>query len=163
MTLPSPCRPLPSCVLFLDVDGVLNGHDFDNSAQSNRVRPDCVERLNRVLDATDAQIVLSSAWRYMVLGGAMTLEGFGYMLRTHGVRAGRLFGLTAKDENNGPDERGRLIRAWLAEHPHVTRYAVVDDMQLGFEGMPVVRTDGARGLTDSDADRLIELLRGGAQ
>lgn len=150
-------------ILFLDIDGVLNGHDFDHGAQSNTIRRDCVERLNRVLDEAGAQIVLSSAWRYMVLCGAMTLDGFGYMLRSHGVRSGRLIGLTGKDTQvegqAGEEERGRLIREWLAEHPEVTRYAVVDDMQLGFAGMPIVRTDGARGLTDADAEALVALLK----
>lgn len=145
-------------VLFLDVDGVLNGHDFDHSAQSNVIRRDCVKRLNRILDETGCQIVLSSAWRYMVLMGAMTLDGFGYLLRSHGVRAGRLIGTTAKDETGGVDERGKQIKAWLAEHQAVTQWAVVDDMALGFDGMPIVRTDGARGLQDADADRLIEML-----
>jgi hypothetical protein len=151
-------------VLFLDMDGVLNGHDHDEGAESNTLRPDCVARLNRVLAETGCSVVMSSAWRYMVLNGAMTLSGFGYMLRTHGIRVpGRLIGTTGRDtQTEDPDERGRQIKAWLAEHPEVTRYAVVDDMALGFEGMPVVRTDGARGLTDADADALIALLRGRA-
>lgn len=149
-------------VLFLDIDGVLNGHEFDRAAESSTIRPACVKRLNRVLRETRCAVVISSAWRYMVLGGGMTLMGFGYMLRTHGVAiVGGLLGTTGRDtQTEDPNERGRQIKAWLAEHPEVTRYAVVDDMQLGFEGMPIVRTNGAEGLTDNDADKLIELLGG---
>ena len=146
-------------VLFLDMDGVLNGHDYDPKAESCTIRPACVARLNRVLDETGAVVVLSSAWRYMVLLGAMTLDGFGYMLRTHGVRKCRIIGTTAKDTQvEDPEERGRQIRAWLDAHPEVTRYVVVDDMKAGFSGLPIVRTDGLVGLTDADADAIISSL-----
>lgn len=148
--------------LFLDIDGVLNGHEYDPEAESNTLRRDCVARLNRVLAETDCAVVLSSAWRYMVLNGAMTITGFGYMLRTHGVRIrGGLVGTTDRDtQTEDPGERGRQIQAWLAAHPEVTRFAVVDDMREGFEGLPIVRTDGRCGLTDADAEALIALLRG---
>ncbi len=33
------------CVLFLDIDGVLNGHEFDPLAESSGLRRDCVEPL----------------------------------------------------------------------------------------------------------------------
>jgi len=72
-------------VIFLDIDGVLNGHEFCEHAKSCGINPECVCELNRIIAATDAKIVLSSAWRYMVHGGALTLKGFEYMLRTHGV------------------------------------------------------------------------------
>lgn len=39
-------------VLFLDIDGVLNGHEFNAEAESNTLRRDCVERFNRVRQIT---------------------------------------------------------------------------------------------------------------
>ena len=161
VTIATPKRDAShAAVLFLDIDGVLNGHDFDELAQSSSIRTACVARLNRVLAATACDVVISSAWRYMVLNGAMTLSGFGYLLRTHSVRLNApLLGTTGRDtQTEDPAERGRQVQAWLAEHPDVTRYAVVDDMALGFAGMPFVRTDGTKGLTDEDAERLIGLL-----
>lgn len=147
-------------VLFLDIDGVLNGHEYDREAESSTLRPALVARLNRILAETDCAVVLSSAWRYMVLNGAMTLNGFGYLLRTHGVRiGGGLVGATGRDpQTEDPEERGRLIQAWVTAN-RVERFAVVDDMAGGFTGLPIVRTDGARGLTDADADALIALLK----
>jgi hypothetical protein len=153
-------------VLFLDIDGVLNGHEYDPLAASCGLRPDCVARLNRVLDETGCEVVLSSAWRYMVLMGALTLSGFGYLLRTHGVRnlGTRLVGTTGLDtQTEDPTERGRLIVAWLMEQVGVAQAVVVDDMPiLGPETahLDFVQTDGKTGLTDADADRLILLLRG---
>lgn len=146
-------------VLFLDIDGVLNGHEYDREAESSTLRPALVARLNRVLRETGCAIVLSSAWRYMVLNGAMTLNGFGYLLRTHGVRVGAsLVGATGRDpQTEDPEERGRLIQAWVTAN-RVERFAVVDDMQGGFTGLPMVRTDGKAGLSEADTDALIALL-----
>lgn len=148
-------------VLFLDIDGVLNGHFFDRAAESSTINPACVARLNRVLAETRCSIVISSAWRYMILGGAMTLRGFEYMLRTHGVHCvGGVIGHTRADTSPGSDyeERGRQCREWLKDHPEVKTFACVDDAQVGFSGLPIVRTDGAKGLTDEDAAALIGLL-----
>lgn len=151
-------------VLFLDIDGVLNGHEYDPEAKSCSINPECVRRLNRVLDATGCEVVLSSAWRYMVLGGAMTLSGFGYLLRTHRVRnlGARLVGTLPADEGQvDPGERGRLAVAWLMGQVGVRNAAMVDDLDVihGVDTpMPLVRTDGTKGLQDADADRLISIL-----
>lgn len=163
-------------ILFLDIDGVLNGHEWDDEAQSCNIRRECVAHLNRVVRETGCRIVLSSAWRYIVHGGAMTLRGFGYMLRTHGMLAGcgaanLIVGLTRKDDESvdpldlKEDERARQIKDWLATAVGMigvepAAFAAVDDEEQGFalHGIPAVITDGKRGMTAADADRLIELL-----
>jgi hypothetical protein len=157
-------------VLFLDMDGVLNAPG-DYAPGCALVRPVLAARLQRVLDATGAEVVLSSAWRYQVLLGACTLKGFEHLLRTHGIRC-RLVGVTDKDNDaqveatggatNG-DQRSGQIRRWLAAfRPDVTRWAAVDDSMLDLGAAHYVGTDGARGLQDEQADRLIALLRGRA-
>ena len=156
-------------VLFLDIDGVLNGHTYDESAESNTIDPECVAHLNRVIRDTDCAIVISSAWRYMVLKGAMTLRGFEYLLRTHGVHAvGRVTGVTAEGEESGvgpaddePGSRLSLIRAWLYNAAHSGPWAIVDDMFLGNSdvGHHCVQTDRRQGLRAEDARRLIATLR----
>jgi len=148
-------------VLFLDIDGVLNGHYFDREAESSDIRPSCVAVLNRVLKVTGCSLVISSAWRYMILGRDLTVRGFEYLLRTHGVRCvGGVVGHTRADRGVGEyRERAEQIREWLADHPEVERWAVVDDMAEDcFPGMPFVRTDGKVGLEDKHGDALIELL-----
>lgn len=167
-------------VLFLDIDGVLNGHEWDDEAQSCTIRRECVKHLSRVIRETGCKIVLSSAWRYMVHGGSMTLQGFGYMLRTHGLIApggtiNLIVGMTDKDaEPCAPGvtdvgERGRQCRAWLdywnglgmAVVP-VGSFAAVDDEDHDFaaSGIPAIITDGRTGMTEQDADRLIQILQG---
>lgn len=160
-------------ILFLDIDGVLNAHEWDAEVMCGQIHPDKVDRLNRVLRATGARIVLSSAWRYIVHRGEMNLMGMEWLLRSHRVLADRLVGVTAPDSmvrrpyrgdpatwTPAPDERGPQISRWLRENGGMARpYAVVDDLDLGISacGHPFVRTDGKVGLTDGDADRLIRL------
>jgi hypothetical protein len=152
-------------LLFLDIDGVLNGHEWVSEAQSCDIRRDCVLRLNRILWETGAEIVLSSAWRYMIHGGAMTLSGFSYMMRTHGLIAqAKIVGLTCTDEEI-PDRGGQIAR-WLEQHGRPVRYVVLDDDDFDVISSkqdrynhPFVKTNGNVGLADNDADRVIELLR----
>lgn len=162
-------------VLFLDIDGVLNGHEYNPDAGSCLIKRDCIQRLNRILRETGAKIVVSSAWRYIMLTTeesppAMTMVGFEYMLRTHGASSVDLMGMTGSDEefgwsmeNNVP-VRGKQIRRWLADHrPHfeIDSYCVLDDDDLGISELHsecFVRTDGRVGLTDENADDVIAVL-----
>jgi hypothetical protein len=159
--------------LFLDIDGVLNIHESHPEVLCGQIHKDKVALLNDVLRATDAKIVLSSAWRYIVYRGEATLAGMDWLLRSHGVLAGRLVGITREDTMVRPpvydghretwplaDERGQQITDWIAVREYQS-YAVVDDLDLGItaSGHPFVRTDGGVGLTRADADKLVELLR----
>lgn len=151
-------------LLFLDIDGVLNGHDWSDQAKSCLLRKDCIKNLNKILENCEPAIVLSSAWRYMIAGGALTLQGFEYLLRTHGVSEKiNIVDITPSDENI-PD-RGEQITKWLEENSSFGKakkhYVVVDDLDLGIsaEGHPFIQTDGEVGLTETDADRIIELLK----
>ena len=146
-------------LVFLDMDGVLNGHDYNNFAKSSTILRGAVDNLNCVLTETGAKIVLSSAWRYMLIGKAMSLRGFDYLLRTHGVVADRLVGATCADEE--VKERGWQIQAWRRVHDHRGPYVVIDDMDLCISSLHeghFVQTSGEIGLTDSDADAAIAIL-----
>jgi hypothetical protein len=152
-------------ILFLDIDGVLNGHDYLEECRSSKIDRACVQQLNRILKETDARIVLSSAWRYQIHGHAMTLNGFQYMLQTHGI-VGSVNGcfeviqdLTCRDEDI-PDRRDQ-IAAWLAHNSGGKQYVILDDIDFGFAeaGMNFVQTEPTIGLTEADADRVIALFR----
>lgn len=157
----SPKRPL----LFLDIDGVLNGHEqFNAQVGSSVIQAQAVNLLNLVLKHTDSQFVLSSAWRYLVHRNEMSLSGLSWLLRSHGIYD-RLVGVTRMDtmvtpERPVPDERGVQITEWLKTHQHCGLYAVVDDLDLGISdsGHPFVQTDGKVGLTVKQGAKLIGLL-----
>lgn len=171
-------------VLFLDIDGVLNNLKILTEAGCSGIDPQCVRELNRIVAVTGCRIVISSSWRYLIHCGAMTLTGFWQMLRTHGMsnggRGNPFIGLTRKDEdeidpaNPNYGERAQQCYEWLrgisGEHndeaervPVISAFAALDDEDHEFaaHGIPAVITDGRKGLTAEDADRLIALLAAG--
>lgn len=114
-------------VLFLDIDGVLNDHQYNPRSKSNTLLPRQVKHLNTIIDAVAPAIVIASAWRYMINGGAITTQGFNYLLRTHGVDARvNVIGTTAPDESI--PRRDDQILEWIAVHQLIVPWAVVDDL-----------------------------------
>jgi hypothetical protein len=152
-------------IIFLDIDGVLN--DFEQSWSPTRnyrpeILPRCVKALNRIVDEARASLVLSSAWRNLILAGHMSVSGFGVMLRTHGVR-GELLGHTRADI--GDEERWQQISDWLKSPQRccgrpveVSRYCILDDRHEAFGGRPGIHTNGGHGLTMAQARRAIRIL-----
>lgn len=150
-------------VLFLDIDGVLNSHAFIATRGPDRVGghwaardidPAAVARLNRVLEATEALVVVSSMWRLLhrrtVLCDILGECGF----------KGKILGVTPRI--NEDYSRGREIAQWLRENERepVTSYAVVDDdFDAGVgHGPRFVQTSFSVGMDDAAADRLISIL-----
>ena len=157
-------------VIFLDIDGVLNAHEYDPEVLSGQIRRDKVDLLNRILKVTGAKIVMSSAWRYLVHRGECSLKGPEWLLRSHGMLANRLIGVTRTDTQlirgrydgtqhwPADNERGQQISDWLVDNT-VDAYVVIDDLDLGISGMhPFVHTDGTVGLTEVDAEKAINIL-----
>lgn len=152
-------------VLFLDVDGVLNFEDAHTTIGRAKIEPRCVEALNLVLGIAKPRIIVSSSWRYLVIEGAMTVKGFEHLLNSHGVMCRNLVdGITRPDERDVTgvrwEPRANQIADWLAAHPDVTRYAILDDGDHEFtaRGMRFVQTDPMAGLTLDDAEKVLKLL-----
>lgn len=150
--------------LLLDIDGVLNGHERHENSYCG-IHPEMVNELDRIVGETDCKIILISAWRYMILGGSMTLKGFTHMLATHGAsrRVCEAFhGHTGEDGSiDDPHDRARLCVAYLAAFRYA-RAVVLDDLDAGYAkfGIPFVQTDGKMGLTSVESNRVIEILNG---
>lgn len=143
-------------VIFLDIDGVLIPRA--SQVRTNRADPKCVRCLNELTAATEATIVVSSTWRL----GLAPLE-----LRKTLER----WGVTARIVDRTPDlpdaTRGREIKAWLQERKQwrgdVTHIAILDDHDDLGDLLPwLVRTDGAKGLSESDCSAALSLLSGDA-
>lgn len=163
---------MSSPLIMLDCDGVLNAHAaYPNGYCGTEWR--CVEHLNRILSEVPvARIVVSSAWRYLILNGYMTDRGFENMMLTHGLDCrGRIIGHTCSDETFAT--RGAQIRNFLNACDIRTRHVILDDggqnpdgtfddMGIGRFNLKVVWTDGKVGLTEADADRAIAILNGKA-
>jgi hypothetical protein len=145
-------------LVFLDIDGVLNDNAVCATAESSSLNPAAVARLNQVLRATGAKLVLSSSWRYLILDGSMSLQGFEYLLRTHGLDKDCLLGHTDADEAC-PGRAAQILR-WLGQHGSGASWAVLDDdvLDLGGQSWRHVQTQRGVGLTDADAARVLAIL-----
>jgi hypothetical protein len=150
-------------ILFLDVDGVLNHKDvFLPGRHYPPLCEKCLAQFVRVTAETDARIVLSSTWR-LLPNHVEELKAAGVLDKAHDDwRTIELPFITRNGLIVQTAIRGHEIAEWLARHPEVERYAIVDDeaTMLDEQQPFFVQTDfEAAGLTSAHADRLIALLR----
>ena len=149
-------------VIFLDIDGVLNR---TSGATHIRLDQDLVSRLRTIVARSGCRIVLSTFWR-----GFDTYVR--YILHRHGIDASIVIGVTPGTntsmqlEASAHDEaqyasRAAEIHAWLAAHPAVRRFAVIDDRPCASDAALAahfVRTDHRSGLTDDDVEAVLRVL-----
>ena len=95
-----------------------------------RSRP--LGRFNRLIEATNAHVVLASTWRLYE------------EMRCDVLAAGILFQSCTPDLPT--QTRADEITAWLKDHPEIKRYAVLDDEPV--PGHPLFRTSSRYGLTE---------------
>ena len=155
-------------VIFLDVDGVLNSevsreqerNNFDNWME-HEVSEMHVNNLKKIVDATGAQIVLSSSWRFdhpKATGRDFIVDPLMKVLD----RKLKAVGLDIIDVT--PDLRGKIrgaeIQDWLGRHSEVERFVILDDdVDMNDEQKPFfVNTTFKNGLTDELANKAIEIL-----
>lgn len=162
-------------VVVLDLDGVANHQRlYDaNLARGTPTPPEgwidreCIARINTLCERTGARIVISSSWRtYETIRGQPVggLVGTVAVLRACGLTA-EVIGATP--DHATPEQRERHQRAdrwpeiheWLAAHPEVGAWVVLDDSELpGVPAESFVRTDIAVGITDADVERAVRIL-----
>lgn len=158
-------------VLFLDIDGVIMpGSAWREETEEERaIRKErdgylfpstIMSRLNTLVAQTGAQVCVSSTWRH------------DSRFRERFVDAG-FEGAFHEDWRTDIDlnmtdgglyinqARGDEIAAWLARHPEVTRWAIVDDDRdmLPEQFDRFVWTSFDIGLTEAAADKLKILLQ----
>lgn len=150
-------------IIFLDVDGVINsGNNMKRNAQLKRTcetmyfDSDCMRLLKKLVQNTGAKLILSSDWRFPDprTHSICHLQNFSDRLADYGL------GLT------GQTGEARLCRdeeisEWLQEHPEVTNYVILDDVNDGFQGenhRHLVLTDEIIGLTLEDIQKAEKLL-----
>jgi len=172
--------------IFLDVDGVLNDEaDLYRLSQHEEEAPtgglSHLRELRRIVDATDAKVVLSSSWRISVRGTDDVMASLA-MVGLH------LDGLTPegapvefirrkypdvvlRDTRKSPwdnfeertDDRGAEIASWLHARGGCSNYVVLDDDVhdiLPYHKGHVVQTSYANGLDATKADEAIRILNG---
>lgn len=164
-------------VVFLDIDGVLNHAATRSDVLPTSgeplpipIEPACMARLNRLIADTCAKVVISSSWRLFA-----RWQDLGPALVRHGLVA-EVIGETPDLPNNeawlanwqarkGKPfefdrlERGWEIAEWLAAHPEVTAFVILDDVSDMDVLIPwLVLTHPNDGLDDPDVERAKYLL-----
>ena len=157
-------------IIFLDIDGVLNPKWWDSDKQSDNYGrlfdAKAVANLAKIIEGTDADIVISSSWKNI---GLVELQN---MWRDRGL-PGKIVDITPdymsdelllKEDSSNMDylyERGSEIQGWLLLHgDDVGRYVIIDDMDdiLPEQLSHFVQTDPEFGITIDDVKKIVHLL-----
>lgn len=119
-----------SFAIFLDVDGVLNTRKTVISSPDGRIGVDDT-RIGILAGAIKkyggGNIVLTSDWKNVRIGG--DLNYLKDKLAEHGLE---IFAMTTDYWSN----RGQGIQDYLAEHPEIDEYVILDDNRFDFEDFP---------------------------
>lgn len=148
-------------VIFLDIDGVLNSHQW-NMAHYREEKscvmvgpehfcPVSVSNLRWLLVSDkDLKIVVSSSWRKI-----HSLDSIRGMLSVYGICSKDIIDITPCIW--GP--RGDEIRSWLDKHSEVTDFVVLDDdCDMTSVKDKFVQTDGEHGFMWKDAQKAADIL-----
>jgi hypothetical protein len=137
--------------LYLDIDGVAIPDRRDSTTISFAMSA----RLRRILDATDAKIVLSSHRRISKLTVLSLLSAAGFTRHDFADDWATPFLLTPSPDAS---VRGQEIAQHL-DHNRPAAFAILDDCPvLPSQAKHFVQTDPNKGLTDDDADKAIAIL-----
>jgi hypothetical protein len=111
-------------VIFLDIDGVLNCEKTPNPRKFPYVvDKKLLARLQKLLERTGAKVVLSSSWR----------------LDPIGLFAAKHWRVPFMDVCPDMPKRSRRdeVLTWIAHHPNVSRYAIIDDEDDELDELPL--------------------------
>jgi hypothetical protein len=137
-------------VIFLDHDGVIClstewGSRFKNKegldSVFDRFNDKAIKVLNQILDETDAEIVISSDWRYHA-----TLAQMQDLYAIRGIKKLPI-GYTRNDltpkftssynDFELEETRSLEILDWIKNHPDITHWVAIDDMDLSQHFGPI--------------------------
>ena len=160
---------MPAPIIFLDFDGVLNTNRKLTSLRCQSLPimdnycylfdPEAVANLKTIIDATNAEIVVSSSWR---------CEGIDFLREMWGDRnmPGPITGVTPRyGATYGlENRRGWEIEKYLAmlrqSENTQRKYVIIDDYDsfLPHQQEFFIHTDSDVGITEADAEKAIKIL-----
>lgn len=148
-------------VVFLDFDGVLNTEQcqarlaiegkLKKDAWGPLFDPRAVANLQKIVEATDARIVISSSWRYIHKLGSLRM-----MWEVRGLPCG-IHDVIPHEATY--ISRGEDIDWYLEKHGRLN-YVIIDDVDDFFVSKHdhYVETNPIVGITNADAEKAIEIL-----
>ena len=133
---------MSKATLFLDIDGVLATHkqymmnrkkfqDKNSIAKELNISypfdPKCVKVFNEILDATDADIVLSSDWKLH-----FSLEDIDKIFKFNGVNKSPIDTTVNEDASMSNQTMNRAFQIGeYVTRKNITNYVVIDDLNVG--------------------------------
>ena len=148
-------------VIFFDIDGVLNTQRTTRKIGIfNFVDTRKVLRLREIVERTGAELVMSSSWRYGFEPGAFWYEREGVAQLEAEFRRLRCPKWIDVTPWLSGSKRQKEIFAWLAVHPEVDEFIIIDDVgeELKFYNDRLVLTDPKEGLNKERMEFAIQLL-----
>lgn len=148
-------------VIFLDFDGVLNTERYQALLLTERMPtkdawgplfdPHAVDHLRRIIETTEAGIVISSSWRYIHRLGSLRM-----MWEVRGL-PGEIIGTLLCGATY--ISRGEEIECWLDSHER-PQYVIIDDLDdfLPNQRSRYVETNPIVGISEKDSQKAIEIL-----
>lgn len=143
-------------VIFLDIDGVIT----TDRTQYKSADPECMARLNNLVEVTGAKVVLTSTRRFD--------KGIRELLRSWGAHF-EIWSITPSNDKivNGigiPGDRLDEIYEWFTYFAKeaVTHFVIIDDAPLNFlhrKDTLYVQTTTFYGFQDHDYYKALEALR----
>lgn len=148
-------------IIFLDFDGVLNTEHYQDLLQYQGkpwqdeygafFDPKAVKQLKRIIDATDADIVVESSWKYL------GLDAMKELWRVRNL-PGTIIDITPSllGKNKGVE-----IASWLSKYAKQDiRYVIIDDEYVILDSqLPhFILTNPYEGITEEQANRAISML-----
>ena len=161
-------------VILLDIDGVLNCAKSNSRIPSPEepnvwyvgIDSDKMRNLVKIVQETDAKIVLTTTWRdHYEVGAYKQMDPVGKYMNNKF----RKFGLKIYDkiEPGKRFNRGIGAKRWLEEHPEVIDFVILDDEEMGyytdydlFDPHFVKTLWDGHGLTENCANAAIKILNG---
>jgi hypothetical protein len=161
-----------SKVIFLDFDGVLLTDD-QTQQQVNRslttqnylktvsFDPTAVANVNRLIESTGAQLVLSTSW-----ADGNSFSSLANCLMRNRIDPGNIWEyddpsqgswMTPRSSNSN---RAQEIATWLESHPEVSDWCAIDDRsEIDQLGSRAVKTDPRKGFDNSALAQALKILR----
>jgi hypothetical protein len=151
-------------IIFLDFDGVMDTSYYDhilskegkpgNDEYGAVFDPYCIRNLKRIIEETEADIVVSSSWKYM-----MSYQDFLNMWKDRGL-PGFITDVTPNLVDRR--KRGDEIDAWIEECKTECQYVIIDDLEANnFNEHQIPRlliVNPFFGLDEETAERAIQIL-----
>jgi hypothetical protein len=154
-------------VIFLDIDGVLaTNKEYSTNRTKFREKyswakelrvpygwnKGCVEIFNEILDTTNADIVISSDWRFH-----WDLDELDKIFKANGVKKSPIFGTIKnkrKMSSDLEDDRVYQISEWV-KFNKPEKWVAIDDMNLSGLGPNFFRTKDSEGLKQTGLKKKI--------